>query len=720
IMGRLNSLSLLIVSLIVVYLTVDAGAQKRAPAQSESFSFLDISDTHETASSDPAILEKFVSSAAAMSPPPAFVIDTGDITESGRPEEYERFKRATAGLQAAGIGFYAIPGNHDVRWSPDGKEGFQQQFGKLYQSFNAHGVHFILLDSTVVLEHWGHFDKAELDWLRGDLKKVRSETPIFVFMHHPIGRAAPETRFIDNEFDLRDLLRGHNVVAIFTGHEHQDLVWKTDGILTLMPRGLYQGSFYRVSVTPAIVSIDRIMNEQTGSPVHIASIPVSPGAKPSQLKAGWDDPDIPFLERRRPACYLDPRAVTDNPDKEKAEYRIDSGSWKPMKKDARDVWSDQFGTAGIAIGVHSADLRLTTSNGIGLEDELIFEVERAENEATRRWAVNLDGPIQSSPLLDGDRLYVSSLDGKLYAFRTDNGKKIWSFASKGEFLASPVLDNGVLYIGSTDHFVYAVDTRNGKQVWRYDAGCPILASAAAAHGTLCLGVEGRILGLDSAHGTLRWSQPAGSFFQSRAATDGSTFYLGGWDNTFYALDVETGNVRWKDRIGRAFYFSPAIASPLVAGGRVYVCSNDDTLQCLNTTDGKPIWTAHAPDSGDVLGYSSPALANGRIFIAGLGDRGDVYAFDASTGAFRWQSPIGHTIYDSSPKIAPDGRSLAIMAVRGHVAVLSTSNGAPEWTYELGPGNIFSTPEYDGSTVYTVTMANDVQAINAPRTGSASP
>jgi len=52
-------------------------------------------------------------------------------------------------------------------------------------------------------------------------------------------------------------------------------------------------------------------------------------------------------------------------------------------------------------------------------------------------------------------------------------------------------------------------------------------------------------------------------------------------------------------------------------------------------------------------------------------------------------------------------------VRGTVSVHNTQDGKVLWQYELGPGNIFATPEYDGETVYAATMANDVQGLNPP-------
>jgi outer membrane protein assembly factor BamB len=693
---------------------VAAQAQKPEEKRLTPFTFLHITDTYQTANGSAEALRKLVEDATKMSPPPAFIVATGDITEAGRPEEYARFKEAISGLEPAGIHFYAVPGSHDVRWSPDGKESFTAQFGKLYQSFDYGGAHFVLLDTTVYLEHWGHLDKGELDWLARDLKRVSPDTPVVFFMHHWIGRDVPSARLVDNEFDLVPLLRGHNVVAIFTGHGHQDLTWKTNGITAVMARGLTQGSYDRVSVTPSTLTIDRIVKEKPTA-VHVASVPLTQRARPSLLRVTWDDPDLPFLERRRPLALLDPRAIADNPDQEQARYRLDDGDWKPMTKDARDIWRDQFYTRTIPVGVHATDIRLTTSNNVTYEDELIFEVERPISEPiARKWAVNLDNSIQSSPLLASGLLYVSSLDGRVYALELTKGKKRWFYATKGPILASPILATGMLYFGSTDHGFYALDAETGKFRWRFDAESPLFASAAWAQGVLCVGGNGKIFGLDALNGQPRWTQPAGSFFQSQPATDGDTFYLGGWDNTLYALEALTGKPRWTVRLSRA---NGGSGAPAVSNGRVYICSNDGVLHALNARTGQEVWTATAPPGDDRLGTSSPVVVGLTIYLGGSGEHGDVYALETANGKVRWRAPTGQTICDSAPKLAPDGASLAILGVRGKVSVLDTATGRRLWGYELGPGNIFSTPEYDGSTVYTTTMANDVQALASPNAGA---
>lgn len=701
------------------------GKPTQAELQNDTFTFCVVGGLRQTATGDTSFAA-FAREMAALSQPPAFLIATGDVTDSGRSEEYAKFKEGAQTVENSGALLYAVPGSHDIRRAPEGKEGFARAFGKLYQAFDYGGAHFMLLDSTVSLEYWGHFDKAEVDWIARDLKKVKPETPIFVFLYHAVGRDTPASRPIDNDYDLTNLLRGHNVIAIFTGSGKQDDAWLTNGVQTLASRGLGQGSYYRVTVTRLLVTVERVTKENPGQPTRLISLPVTSRLKPSLMRADWDDPDVPYLARRRPAATFAPRALSDSPETETAQYRLDDGPFRPMKKDARDIWRDQFSTKGLPIGVHTADVQITTSNKVTYQQELIWELERDNREPTRKWAVTLDGPIQSNPVRDGETLYVSSEDGKVTALDLTKGKQRWSFRSKGAFLASPLLDSGSLYLGDMGGTFTALETATGKPRWKWEAGSPIFATAAIAGNTACVAMSGRIVGLDTANGNVKWSQTAGGPFQSTVATDGSAFYLGGWGNTVYALDAASGTVRWTAKAGRdragqlAPALSPAVSSPAVANGRVYVASNDGLLHAYNAADGQEIWHTRAPQGGDPFGYSSPTVAGDSLYMAGIGDHGDVYGLSATDGSLRWSNSTGQTFYDGGPKLSPDGKSLAIMAFRGHVSVLDTATGKRLWGYELGPGNIFSTPEYDGSVVYTVTMANDVQALNGPGVGGASP
>jgi outer membrane protein assembly factor BamB len=70
------------------------------------------------------------------------------------------------------------------------------------------------------------------------------------------------------------------------------------------------------------------------------------------------------------------------------------------------------------------------------------------------------GPIQSSPALAGNRLYVGSDDGNLYAVDATTGTVAWVFHTDGPIVSSPAVAIGgaepVIVVGSNDGNVYFV------------------------------------------------------------------------------------------------------------------------------------------------------------------------------------------------------------------------------------------------------------------------
>ena len=79
---------------------------------------------------------------------------------------------------------------------------------------------------------------------------------------------------------------------------------------------------------------------------------------------------------------------------------------------------------------------------------------------------------------------------------------------------------------------------------------------------------------------------------------------------------------------------------------MYVGSEDKILYALDATTGAHLWgyTTRSPIE------SSPAVANGVVYVGvGVNDN-NVYALNASTGALLWQSPVGAVSY-SSPAVA---------------------------------------------------------------------
>ncbi|MCS7033721.1 MAG: metallophosphoesterase, partial [Phycisphaerae bacterium] len=222
----------------------------------QNFRFIHTSDTHvnphRTQDSNAARNEELFREISGLQPRPAMAINTGDVVEVGSQLEYALLRER---LKSMTVPCYHTPGNHDTRWNPLGKEGFVRGTGQpLFQHIEHEGVHFFLLDSTVLLEHWGHISQQQLDWLQRELDRIGPEPPVVLAFHHWIGRDKVQ---VDNEQDLIDLVEPYNVVLWLNGHGHSDLLWNINGAPAIMQKGLYQGSYGVIDVSPDHMAITR-------------------------------------------------------------------------------------------------------------------------------------------------------------------------------------------------------------------------------------------------------------------------------------------------------------------------------------------------------------------------------------------------------------------------------------------------------------------------------
>ena len=118
--------------------------------------------------------------------------------------------------------------------------------------------------------------EEEIIWLKEDLAKVRPETPVFVFFHHPLGGTEFASRY---DYDrLLDVLRRYNTVLLMAGHSH--------GHVHRPVQGMDQttgGSTFGPNAGFAVISVkDGVLRE-------------------AYWKAGEAAPDLKILEKPIPA-----------------------------------------------------------------------------------------------------------------------------------------------------------------------------------------------------------------------------------------------------------------------------------------------------------------------------------------------------------------------------------------------------------------------------------
>ncbi len=146
---------------------------------------------------------------------PDAVVVKGDLTDSGRAEEYEAFLACYGRL---GARMRHVRGNHDAMRDPD----LARQDAPYSWRFD--GVTLAVLDTTVPGRVGGALPADQLGWL-DDLAAATSD-PVLVFAHHPGWNADPDYGLLpaDSEALRGCVARRDNIVGYLAGHTHTNRV----------------------------------------------------------------------------------------------------------------------------------------------------------------------------------------------------------------------------------------------------------------------------------------------------------------------------------------------------------------------------------------------------------------------------------------------------------------------------------------------------------------
>ncbi len=299
-----------------------------------------------------------------------------------------------------------------------------------------------------------------------------------------------------------------------------------------------------------------------------------------------------------------------------------------------------------------------------------------------KWAFAYPGSeAVGLPVVVGDRLYVSSVTGRIFALDARSGCTYWSFDADAPVktaLTIGALGNATpirnaAFFGDMSGSVYAVDAKTGQLVWKVKADSHPLAqvrgtpklyrgrlyvpvssgeeNAAADPAYPCCTFRGSLTALDAATGRQIWksytitekAKPAGK------NSAGTTIYGPAGASTWSSPTI--------DEKRRRIYVGTGNSYSMVENGAT------DAVMAFDLDTGKRLWFTQAtphdiwvicPEPGkgncpaeigpDFDFGSSTILAttsNGKQVILAGQKAGVVYAFDPDdSGKILWRAPLG--------------------------------------------------------------------------------
>lgn len=205
--------------------------------------FLHLTDLHlsvgtnEQAKAD--LLARIAGAIPSLRIPPDFVVISGDLTDRGDAGSYAALQPMIAGFPVPVV---LALGNHDRR------AGFHGVFGRPgsdaphdHDTVLA-GLHVVTLDTSVPGRIAGALDADQIAWARDALAR-HPDLPKLIVAHHPPmteAGALPWTCLDPASTQaLADLLTGHRVVAILSGHIHMNRFSTWRGVPLVVSSGLH-------------------------------------------------------------------------------------------------------------------------------------------------------------------------------------------------------------------------------------------------------------------------------------------------------------------------------------------------------------------------------------------------------------------------------------------------------------------------------------------------
>ncbi|APA77619.1 metallophosphoesterase [Mycobacterium avium subsp. hominissuis] len=200
--------------------------------------FAQISDSHLgfTGAPNPDVAATFgraVDQVNSLGYTPDFVIHTGDLTHLSAPEQFDQAKQMMSALKTPHV--FAVPGEHDS--VDDAGQKYRSVFGAGsagdgWYSLDVAGVHLIALVNTLNLRKLGHLGVDQLEFVKKDVARLSSDTPIIVFSHIPLFAMYPQWGWgTDDAAQALSYLCRFASVTCLNGHVHQ-LFSKTEDNVT--------------------------------------------------------------------------------------------------------------------------------------------------------------------------------------------------------------------------------------------------------------------------------------------------------------------------------------------------------------------------------------------------------------------------------------------------------------------------------------------------------
>ncbi len=309
-----------------------------------------------------------------------------------------------------------------------------------------------------------------------------------------------------------------------------------------------------------------------------------------------------------------------------------------------------------------------------------------------RWSRWLGDPLMSQPVAGGGRVFSaypnagSPTGFRMAALSVRDGRILWSVPIAADVVTSPVISGDSMYFTTMNGSVYRMNPRNGHTVWSRSmnaTSAPTLSGDRVFVAQRMLHSRERQVALSIANGARVFATDAASApYAARPANTGGV--EAGWSfegshpsyaegrlyyamgNTLSARDAQTGRVVWERHYPHEFAQRGMTSPAVVAGSLVMGTRNGDVFG-LDIDSGMTTWAYHV---GEPIAFQ-PTVANGWVYTTTT--RGKLVALEVAERGFD-----GWHMWGGNPQHAGPSAAEPVVATsddRPSEGTLRASDGA---------------------------------------------